>query len=47
MPLPEFVAPMLATLVEEPFDSDQHLFEIKWDGIRALDGCGDDVGEIG
>jgi bifunctional non-homologous end joining protein LigD len=36
MPLPEFVAPMLATLVAEPFDSDEHLFEIKWDGIRAL-----------
>ena len=36
MSLPEFVAPMLATLQEEAFDSDQHLFEIKWDGIRAL-----------
>lgn len=36
MSLPEFVAPMLATLVDEPFDSDRHLFEIKWDGIRAL-----------
>ena len=36
MTLPEFVAPMLATLVDEPFDSDRHLFEIKWDGIRAL-----------
>jgi DNA ligase D-like protein (predicted ligase) len=34
--LPEFVAPMLATLVDQPFDSDRHLFEIKWDGIRAL-----------
>jgi DNA ligase D-like protein (predicted ligase) len=22
--------------LEEPFDSDEHLFEIKWDGIRAL-----------
>jgi DNA ligase D-like protein (predicted ligase) len=36
VPLPEFVAPMLATLVDEPFDSEQHLFEVKWDGIRAL-----------
>jgi DNA ligase D-like protein (predicted ligase) len=36
MTLPEFVAPMLATLVGEAFDSDRHLFEIKWDGIRAL-----------
>ena len=36
MALPEFVRPMLATLVDEPFDSPEHLFEIKWDGIRAL-----------
>jgi DNA ligase D-like protein (predicted ligase) len=36
MALPAFVPPMLATLVEEPFDSECHLFEIKWDGIRAL-----------
>ena len=27
---------MLATLVREPFDSEDWLFEIKWDGIRAL-----------
>jgi bifunctional non-homologous end joining protein LigD len=27
---------MLATLVDEPFDSDDWLFEIKWDGYRAL-----------
>ena len=29
------IAPMLATAAE-PFDSPDHLFEIKWDGIRAL-----------
>lgn len=34
--LPEFVEPMLARLEKRPFDSDEHLFEIKWDGIRAL-----------
>ncbi len=34
--LPSFVKPMLATLVEEPFDSNEWLFEIKWDGYRAL-----------
>jgi DNA ligase D-like protein (predicted ligase) len=34
--LPEFVEPMLARLERRPFDSDEHLFEIKWDGIRAL-----------
>ena len=29
------VAPMLA-VSSAPFDSDRHLFEVKWDGIRAL-----------
>ena len=33
--LPAFVKPMLAES-GEPFDSDEHLFEIKWDGIRAM-----------
>jgi ATP-dependent DNA ligase len=27
---------MLAIEAKEPFDSDAHLFEIKWDGIRCL-----------
>ena len=27
---------MLATLVDEPFDDDDWLFEIKWDGYRAI-----------
>jgi len=30
------VKPMLATLGEEPFDDDEWLFEIKWDGYRAV-----------
>ncbi len=30
------IHPMLAVLAEEPFDSDGHLFELKWDGTRAL-----------
>ncbi len=34
-PLPTFLRPMLAQ-PGRPFDSDQHLFEIKWDGIRVL-----------
>lgn len=34
--MPEFIAPMLATLVDEPFDSEDWLFEIKWDGFRTL-----------
>jgi bifunctional non-homologous end joining protein LigD len=30
------VDPMLCTLVEEPFDRDDWIFEIKWDGYRAV-----------
>ncbi|HSX34602.1 MAG TPA: DNA polymerase ligase N-terminal domain-containing protein, partial [Candidatus Saccharimonadales bacterium] len=30
------VHPMLSTLVEEPFSRDGWLFEIKWDGFRAV-----------
>jgi DNA ligase D-like protein (predicted ligase) len=33
--LPRFIPPMLAQ-PGEPFDSDDYLFEIKWDGTRAL-----------
>ena len=33
--LPSFVEPMLAA-IGKPFDSERHLFEIKWDGTRAL-----------
>lgn len=33
--LPDFVAPMLATL-GDPFDSADHVFELKWDGFRGL-----------
>src|SRR6266852_8415456 len=33
--LPRFVPPMLAQ-PGVPFDSSQHLFEIKWDGTRVL-----------
>lgn len=34
--MPEFIKPMLASLVKESFDNDEWLFEIKWDGYRAL-----------
>ncbi len=27
---------MLATLVEEPFDDPQWIYEVKWDGYRAV-----------
>jgi len=33
--LPEHIEPMLAR-IGQPFDSDDHRFEIKWDGVRAL-----------
>lgn len=29
-------APMLPTLADAPFDSDDWLFEVKWDGVRAM-----------
>ncbi len=35
-PLPHPKTLMLATLVDEPFDDPEWLFEIKWDGYRAL-----------
>lgn len=34
--LPAFVPPMLAKLGQRPFDSEEHVFEPKWDGFRAL-----------
>jgi len=33
--LPHKVEPMLATLATKPFDDDDWLFEIKWDGFRV------------
>jgi bifunctional non-homologous end joining protein LigD len=35
-PLPKITQPMLATPVDEPFDDPKWLFELKWDGYRAL-----------
>jgi bifunctional non-homologous end joining protein LigD len=35
-PLPHLKSVMLATLIDEPFDDDDWLFEIKWDGYRAV-----------
>jgi bifunctional non-homologous end joining protein LigD len=34
--VPTIVTPMLATTVDEAFDNDDWLFEIKWDGYRAI-----------
>jgi bifunctional non-homologous end joining protein LigD len=35
-PFPEEIPPTLATPINEPFDDPRWLFEVKWDGIRAL-----------
>jgi len=34
--IPNFISPMLATLVNEPFNGEDWIFEVKWDGYRAL-----------
>jgi len=34
--MPGKLAPMLATLADHPFSNPNWLFEIKWDGVRAL-----------
>jgi bifunctional non-homologous end joining protein LigD len=35
-PMPHSIKPMLATLIKEPFDHPEWLFEVKWDGYRAI-----------
>ncbi len=35
-PMPHRIRPMLATLTDEPFNRAGWLFELKWDGYRAL-----------
>lgn len=32
----EFIRPMLATLTDQPFDNPDWIFELKWDGYRAI-----------
>jgi bifunctional non-homologous end joining protein LigD len=34
--MPHAIHPMLATLIDQPFDDDEWLYEIKWDGYRAI-----------
>lgn len=34
--MPQDISPMLATLVDKPFDEEGWSYEIKWDGYRAL-----------
>jgi bifunctional non-homologous end joining protein LigD len=35
-PMPATIRPMLAESIDEPFDGAEWLFEIKWDGYRAI-----------
>jgi bifunctional non-homologous end joining protein LigD len=35
-PMPHNIVPMLATLVKEPFDNPEWIFEVKWDGYRVI-----------
>src|SRR5690606_1486436 len=35
-PFPKAVPPMLATLIDEPFDDPEWEYEVKWDGYRAV-----------
>jgi len=37
--IPIGMKPMLATLVDEPFDDPDWVYEVKWDGYRALGFC--------
>lgn len=34
--MPSLIRPMLATSIDKPFDSDEWLYEIKWDGYRSV-----------
>ena len=33
---PSTCKPMLGTLIDSPFDSNEWVFEVKWDGVRAI-----------
>ncbi|PBQ31051.1 DNA ligase D [Sphingobacteriaceae bacterium] len=35
-PFKKIIKPMLATLVDQPFDDEGWLYEVKWDGYRAV-----------
>src|SRR5690606_2531708 len=41
--LTNFVRPMLASIHEEPFDGSDWIFEVKWDGYRAVAETGNEV----
>jgi bifunctional non-homologous end joining protein LigD len=33
---PTTIKPMLAALIDKPFDNKEWIFEVKWDGVRAI-----------
>lgn len=37
--MPDKIIPMMAVLADEPFDNDDWIYEIKWDGYRAVAHC--------
>jgi bifunctional non-homologous end joining protein LigD len=41
-PMPHAIQPMLATPIREPFDHPDWIFEVKWDGYRAVAEIRDD-----
>ncbi|MGX5818024.1 non-homologous end-joining DNA ligase [Chitinophaga lutea] len=45
-PMKEWYKPMLATLVDEPFDREGWIFETKWDGYRAIAAVRDGKAEL-
>lgn len=44
--LPVKLAPMLATLVDQPFDDNEWVYEVKWDGYRAIAICNNEEIEL-
>jgi len=42
-PIPKDAKPMLATLVDEPFDAEGWIYEVKWDGFRAIAFIDDEI----
>jgi bifunctional non-homologous end joining protein LigD len=46
MSLPALPAPMLATSVDRPFSREGWLFELKWDGVRAVAGVDGDTVKV-
>ncbi len=34
--MPHAIRPMLATIIDKPFDDEDWLYEVKWDGYRAI-----------